>query len=185
MNNEDIIENFKTELEKVLNFFLREVQKVRGARANPGLVEDIIVDCFGSKLPLKTLAAISCNPPRQIIIQPFSEDYLEPIEKALIQADLGTSPAREGQIIRLNLPSLSEEFREKLKKRINQIGEEARQTIRRQRDECWKEIQGKFRAGEISEDEKFRKKDRLQELVDEYNQKIEEVSQKKKEEIME
>jgi len=178
-----IIEGIKPELDKVEEFFHREMQKIRSGKASPSLVEDIMIDCFGSKMNLKQLAAISCPEPRQIIVQPWSKEYLEPIEKALAQADLGTSPIVDGQLIRISLPTLTTEFREKLLTRIGKITEEAHQTMRKWRDEAWKEIQEKTRAGEISEDDKFRGKDELQEVIDEYIKRIDETRQKKEIEI--
>jgi len=179
------IEKIKPELDKIVDFFKREMQKVRSGKASPVLVEDIMVDCFGSKLPLKQLATISCPEPRQLLIQPWSAEYLEGIDKALQQADLGTSPVNDGHLIRINLPPVTGEFREKLIIQVSRKGEEAFETIRRWRDEAWKEIQNKFHQKEISEDDKFKGKDELQEMIDEYHKKIEELKEKKKKEIME
>ncbi len=179
------IEKMEPELEKVVDFFQNEMKKIRSGRANPNLVEDVLVDCFGSKMPLKQLAAISCPGPRQIIVQPWSKEYLESIEKALNRADLGVSPAVEGQLVRINLPSLTSEFRGKLLNQIGKITEEAHQTIRKWRDEAWKEIQEKTREGEISEDDKYRGKEELQKMVDEYIAKIDEARSRKESEIKE
>ncbi|MBU3918908.1 ribosome-recycling factor, partial [Patescibacteria group bacterium] len=153
------IEKIKPELNKVIEFFQNEMKKIRSGKASPTLVEDVVIDCFGSKMALKQLAAISCPEPRQIIVQPWSKEYLEPIEKALSREDLGSSPIVDGQLIRINLPSLTSEFREKLLTQIGRITEEAHQTMRKWRDEAWKEIQEKTRTGEISEDDKFKGKD--------------------------
>ena len=143
-----IIENIKPELNKVVDFFQGEMKKIRSGKANPNLVEDVLIDCFGSKMSLKQLAAISCPEPRQILVQPWSKEYLEPIEKTLSKQDLGSSPIVEGQVIRINLPSLTSEFREKLLVQIGRITEEAHQTIRKWRDEAWKNIQEKTRHKE-------------------------------------
>jgi len=178
------IEKIKPELEKVVGFYKRELQKIRSGKASPGLVEDLIVDCFGSKLPLKQLATISCPEPRQLVIQPWAHEYLEVIEKALQQADLGTSPIVDGDLIRINLPPVTGEFRDKLISQVSQKAEEAYQTIRKWRDEAWREIQEKFHQKEISEDDKFKGKDELQKSIDEYHKRIEELKEKKKREIL-
>ncbi|MBU1045838.1 ribosome recycling factor [Patescibacteria group bacterium] len=180
-----IIENLKTELDKVADFFRKEMQQVRSGTASPVLVEDIVVDCFGSKLPIKQLASISCPEPRQILIQPWTNEYLGAIEKALMQADLGTPPIVDGRAIRINLPPLTGEFREKLIQQISQKAEESYQTLRRWRDDTWKEIQEQFNQKAISEDDKFRAKDELQKVIDEYHKKIEEIRDHKKKEILE
>lgn len=185
MEYKEIIEKIRPELEKVIRFLEGEVAKIRTGRASPVLVEDIQVDCFGQKLPLKQLAAISCPEPKQILIQPWDKSYIEGIEKALSQSSIGASPIVDKEVIRISLPALTEEFRKNLLRVIAEKQEEVRKTIRRWREEAWKEIQEGFKEGKIREDDKFRAKDELQELIDEYNKKIEDLGEKKKREIME
>jgi ribosome recycling factor len=144
-----------------------------------------MVDCFGQKMSLKSLASITLQGSRQIIIQPWDKSYLEPIEKAIYKSGSGLSPITDKDSVRINFPSLTEEFRKDLLRIISDKKEEARKTIRKWRDEAWKQIQDKFKEGEIGEDDKFRAKDDLQELVDEYNKKIEEVAERKNQEIRE
>ncbi len=180
----EIIEKIKPEFEKVINFLEGELTKIRTGRASPSLVENTIVECFGQKFPLKQLAAISSQGPKQIVIQPWDKSYIEPIEKALSKSSLGTSPVVDKDLIRISLPPLSDEYRKSLLKIISEKQEEARKTIRRWREKAWDEIQEKSKEGEIREDDKFRAKDELQELVDEYNKKIEEMVERKKKEIM-
>ena len=184
MNYKEIIDKIRPEMDKVVDFFERELSKVRAGQVSPSLVENIVVNCFGQKMPLKQLAAISLGSARQIIIQPWDKSYLEPIEKALHQANIGGSPIVDQEVIRFSLPSLTEEYRKDLLKFISEKQEEARKTIRRWREESWGEIQEKSREGEVREDDKYRAKDELQDLVDEYNKKIEEFGEKKKKEII-
>jgi len=179
----EIIDEIKPELEKVMRFLEREVAKIRTSRVSPSLVEDIVVDCFGQKFPLKQLATISCPGPRQIIIQPWDKSYLEMIEKAISQSNRGVAPIVDKDLVRINLPPLSQDYREDLLKILSQKTEEAKKTIRRWREEAWDEIQEEFKEGKIREDDKFRAKDELQELVGEYNEKIEEIGEKKQKEI--
>ena len=181
----EIIEKIKPELEKVINFLEGELTKIRTGRASPSIVENTIVECFGQKFPLKQLAAISSQGPKQIIIQPWDKSYIEPIEKALSKSNLGTSPIVDKDLIRISLPPLSDEYRKNLLRVISEKQEESRKTIRRWREESWDEIQEKFKKREIREDDKFRAKDELQELVEEYHEKIEEIEKRKKKEIME
>jgi len=183
VNYKEIIDKIKPELDKVINFLERELAKIRTGRATPSLVEDIVCECFGQKFPLKQLAAISVPESKQILIQPWDKSYLEPIVNAFSKAGLGVSPIVDKDLIRISLPPLSEEYRKNLIKILSEKQEEARKTIRRWREEAWDEIQEKFRAGKIREDDKFRAKDELQELVDEYNEKIEEMGERKKREI--
>lgn len=185
MTHQEIINKIKPEMDKVVDFLEREMAKIRTSRATPSLVEGVVVECFGQKFPLKQLAAISCPQPRQIIIQPWDKSYLEPIEKALSRAVFGITPIVDKDLIRVSLSSLTEEYRKNLLKILSERQEEAKKTVRRWREESWKEIQNGFRDGKIREDDKFKAKDELQELVDEYNEKIEQIGEKKKKEILE
>ncbi|MCJ7829565.1 ribosome recycling factor [Patescibacteria group bacterium] len=181
----EIINKIRPEFDKVMSFLERELAKIRTGRASVSLVEDITVECFDQKFPLKQLAAISLSEPRQIIIQPWDKSYIEPIEKALSRSSLGMSPVVDKDLIRLSLPSLSEEYRKNLLRVLSEKQEDARKTIRRWREKAWDEIQEKFKEKEIREDDKFRAKDELQKLVDEYHKKIEGVEERKKKEIIE
>ena len=185
VNYKEIIEKIKPELDKVLSFFEKELAKFRSSRASPSLIEDVSVECFGQRFPLRQLAAISIPEPRQLLIQPWDKSYIEGIVRALERTGIGANPIVEKEIIRINLPALTEEYRKELLRIISQKQEEAKKIIRKWRDEAWAEIQKNFREGKIREDDKFRGKDELQELVDEYNEKIEEMGERKKKEISE
>jgi len=180
----EIIEKIKPEVEKVISFLERELMKIRTGRASPSMIEDIVIECFDQKFPLKQLAAISSPNPKQIVVQPWDKSYIEPIEKALSRSSLGASPIVDKDLIRISLPPLSDEYRKNLLRIISEKQEEARKTIRRWREGAWDEIQEKFKEGEIREDDKFRAKDELQKLVDEYNEKVEEMGERKKKEII-
>ncbi len=183
MTYQEIINKIKPEMDKAINFLGGEMAKIRTSRATPSLVEDIVVECFGQKFPLKQLAAISCPQPRQIIVQPWDKSYLEFIEKALSRTALGITPIVDKDLIRVSLPSLTEEYRKNLLRILSEKQEDAKKTVRRWREEAWKEIQEGFKNGKIREDDKFRAKDELQDLIDEYNEKIEQAGENKKKEI--
>lgn len=183
MNHKEFIDKVRPEFEKALKFLEQEMAKIRTSRASPSLVEDIEINYLNEKFALKQLAAISCPAPNQIVIQPWDASYIESIEKAISQSGLGMSLAVDKNIVRLTLPLLTEEYRKNLTKVLNEKSEQVRQTIRRQRDDAWSKIQQAQREKKISEDEKFRGKDALQELIDEYHKKIESLAEKKKKEI--
>ena len=183
MSYQEMIDKIKPEMDKIIDFLDRELSKIRTGTASSSLIEDISVDCFGQKMPLKQLAAISVPEPRQIFIQPWDESYIPDIEKALERESIGASPVVDRKNIRLSMPPVSEEYRKSLAKVLADKKENARQTVRRWRDEAWKEIQEAFRKGDITEDDKFKGKDKLQELVDDYNEKIEDKVSKKEKEI--
>lgn len=184
MDYKQILNKTKPEFEKVMQFLVREVDKVRTGRASSSLVEDITVDCFGQKFPLKQLAAISTPEPKQIVIQPWDHSYIEPIEKGIANSSLGINPIVDKDVIRLTLPPMSEDYRKSLLRMLSEKQEEARKTIRYWREEAWKEIQAKSKIGEIREDDKFKAKDELQKMMDDFGKKIDELGEKKKKEIM-
>ncbi len=185
MNYEEIIKKIEPEMEKSFNFLEKELQKIHSSRVSPSLVEDLEIECFGQKLPLKQLAALSIGEARQIIIQPWDKSYLEGIEKALLRAGISGSAITDKDLIRLSFPPLTEDYRKELIKKIQALAELSRQTIRKWREKAWTEIQEKFQQSEIREDDKFKAKNKLQELIDKYNKKIEQTGERKKREILE
>jgi ribosome recycling factor len=182
MTYQESINKIKPECEKALNFLINEMSKIRTGRATPALVEDVVVDCFGQKFPLKQLAAISVPEPRQIAIQPWDSSYLPGIISALEKTGIGANPVVDQTTIRINLPLMTEEYRKDMLRIVSEKQEEARKTIRKWRDEAWNEVQAGFRDSLIREDDKFRAKEDLQKLVDDYSKKIDEVGDKKRKE---
>lgn len=179
----EIIEKAKRELDKVIDFFGREIAKIRTGQASPSLVEDVIVEVAGQMLVLKQLAGISCPERRQILIQPWDKSYLEPIERALFKAQLGVTPIVDKDTVRVSLPSLTQDYRRDLAKMLGQKAEQAKQVMRKWREEAWSEIQKKAKEGVIREDEKFKGKDELQKLVDDYHAKVDALKERKEKEI--
>jgi len=183
MDYKQITGKIKPELDKVISFLAKELDKIRTGRASASLVEDITVDCFGQKFPLKQLAAISVPEPKQIVIQPWDKSYIEAIEKSLSSSSLGINPIVDKDTIRLALPPMTEDYRKSLSRMLAEKQEEARKTIRRWRSEAWEEVQEKARVGEIREDDKFKAKDELQKIIDDYGKKIDDLGDKKRKEI--
>jgi ribosome recycling factor len=183
MLQDDIIKSIEPELEKAVDFAQKKMASVRTGRATTTLVEDIKAECFGELMPIKQLAAISVLSARQLIIQPWDKSYIESIEKAVMREASGLSPVSEGGNIIINVPPMSEELRKELAKVVAQTDDNAKKTIRKFRDEAWSDIQNKTREGLIREDDKFRAKDKLQEVVDKYNKKIDELIERKKAEL--
>jgi ribosome recycling factor len=158
---------------------------LRSNRASPGLVEDIEVESYGSRLPLKQLASIITSSASTINIQPWDKSIIPLIEKAIIEAKLGVMPSNDGQFIRLNFPPLTEEKRQDLVKLLGQKTEEYKIRFRQTRDEIKKKFQSKLDSREIGdEDMKYKFNELLQKQVDEFNQQIEEARKKKEKEIL-
>lgn len=180
----DIIESKKESFLKAVTHFTEEAGTLRTGRANPGIVEGLLVDYYNAKTPLIQMASISVPEPRQIVISPWDKGVLSQIEAAVRESDLGLNPVNDGSVIRITLPALTEERRRELVKTLNSRAEEARISIRTVREEAWKEIQEAEKEGLISEDDRFRGKDELQKVIDEYNGQLETIREKKEAEIM-
>ncbi|MFZ1655057.1 MAG: ribosome recycling factor [Candidatus Moraniibacteriota bacterium] len=180
----EIIDSKQSAFEKSLNHFTEEAGTLRTGRANPGIVEGLSVEYYNTQTPLVQIASISVPEPRQIVVSPWDKGALTQIEAAIRESDLGLNPVNDGSVIRITLPALTEERRRELVKTLNSRAEEARIAIRNIREEVWKEIQEREKAGEISEDDKFRGKDELQKVIDDFNARLESVRERKEGEVM-
>lgn len=171
-------------LEEALSALKTEVSGIRTGRATPALVENIEVEAYGIKQPLKTIAAISIPEGRQIAIQPWDKSLIPAVEKAIQASPLGLNPVADKDLIRLSIPTLTEERKRDLVKLLREKLEQTRIQVRRVRDEAMKFIEAEEKAKNISEDERFRQKQEVEKKVGEYNKKIEELSETKEKEIM-
>jgi ribosome recycling factor len=174
----------RVRLEKIIERLKQEVAGLRTGRASPALIENLEVEYYGSKTPLKAVAAISSPDPKSLVIQPWDKNAVTAIEKAILGSSLGLNPIIDRDVIRVSIPPLTEERRKELIKLLGKYLEEARIQVRREREEILKEIDRKEKSKEISEDEKFRQKNEVQKIVDEINKKIEEIGATKENEIM-
>lgn len=171
--------DFKNKLKEITGFLSNELSKIRSNRASPALVEDILVDYYGAKTPLRGLASISTPDARTVAVEPWDKNAVDPIFKALSQAGLGAQPIVDGTTIRVSLPSLTQERRLEMAKLVSQKVEEAKIKARRIRDDEIKIIQQ-----EKSEDIKFRKKEEIEKAIKENNQQLEELRTKKEKELL-
>lgn len=178
------MDELRLRLEKILSDLKSEVASLRTGRATPALVEDLEVEAYGTRQPLKTLAAISTPGPREIVIQPWDKALVSAIEKAVQTSPLGINPVADRDTIRLALPTLTEERKRDLVKFLKEKLESARIQVRRARDEAMKAVDADEKAKAISEDEKFRRKQEAEKAVGECNQKIEDIGAAKEREIM-
>jgi ribosome recycling factor len=180
----DLIAEKKDEFDKILDNLQKEFQKLRTSRANPAMVEDLKVNYYNTAMTVKQLASISVPEPRQLLVTPWDKNALAPVEKAIRDSDLGFNPTNEGDKIRVTIPELTEERRRELAKIAGRIAEEARIKLRSMREDLMKEIKKQEEAKVISEDDKFRLHNKLQETVEDYNKKIKELAEAKEKEIM-
>jgi len=178
-----LLDNLKPELEKAITHLKGELMKIKTGRATPAMVEDIEIECYNQKFPVKQLASISTPQPRLIVIQAWDKTVLPDIERG-IRKNSGFNPVVDGELIRINIPSLNEEQRKEYVKIIADKSEETRISIRLHREDVWKKIQEMEKKGEIREDDKFRAKDELQKMIDDYNKKIDDLKKSKESEVM-
>lgn len=180
-----LLDELVPEFEEVVSSLRDELNKIRVSRGNPALFEDLMVEIFGQRFPLKQLATISVNEKREIIIHPWDSSYIDGILKAIEKAGLNLTPIAEQNFIRISIPPITKEFREELLKILPVKKERARKRIREERERVWNIIQTGYREGRLSEDEKYKAKDEIQELIEKYHKEIDALIEKKKKEILE
>ncbi len=178
-----LIDNLKKELNGVLEFLKNDIAQIRSGRASPTLVENVKVDVYGTKMNLKEVATIMVPDPKTLLIQVWDKSLVNAIVKGIEESRLGLVPNVEGQNIKLIMPPLVEERRKELIKLLHDKLEQVRIRIRRGRDEVWHKVQNLEKEKKISEDDKFRAKDELQRVVDEYNKKVKEIGERKEREL--
>ena len=174
----------RAKFDKIIEHYQTDVSSIRTGRASGSMLDEITVEAYDGKFQIKELATITVPEPRTILIQPWDKASQEPIIGAIKNSGVGLNPIADGQGIRLNLPPLTEERRHEFIKLLKHKTEEARITIRRARGEIWEDAQEQEKAGTMREKEKFKIKEGLQKLVDEYNGKVEELEKKKEQELL-
>ncbi|MBU1177728.1 ribosome recycling factor [Patescibacteria group bacterium] len=183
MYEQKIIEG-KQEMEKALDYLSKEFSKLRVGKASPSLIEDLAVDYYGVKTPLKQLATINVVDIRLLAIQPYDKGSLKAIEGVISQSDLGLSCSAEKDVVRVTFPEPNEERRQELAKVIGQKAEEAKIIVRNAREKIWKEIKDLENTGQVTEDDKYKAQEELDKVVNEINNQIKEREEKKEQEVM-
>lgn len=181
----NILKDLELKTDEAVKYFKEQLSAIRGGRPNSKLVEDISVEYFGQKLPIKQLGSINIAPPREIQISVWDKNAAAIILKAIEASNLNISANLEGSLIRINLPALSGERRQELIKIAKKETEESRIKIRGLRDEINKEISRQFEEKKIGEDEKFKLKEQVQENIDKVNGEIDKILEDKIGEIEE
>ncbi len=181
--SQEIITNVENNMKTSVNHLVEEFTKIRTGRANPSLVSNIQVDYYGTKTPLQQLASISVPDPKLLLIQPFDKGSFEDIEKAIQNSDIGLNPATDGDVIRIPIPSLSEERRQELSKVASKFTEDSKISIRSHRRNGIDDLEKT--KDDISADEVKRFESQIQELTDKYVKKVDELLSVKQNELLE
>jgi ribosome recycling factor len=172
-------------MEKAADALIEDLRGIRTGRASPALLERISVEYYGVMTPLNQVSTISAPEPRLLTIRPWEASMIAPIEKAIQKSDLGLTPTNDGKLIRLAVPRLSEERREDLVKMVKRRVEESKVAIRNIRREANDDLKEFEDEKMISEDDHHRGRDQVQELTDEYVEKMDEIGERKETEILE
>ncbi len=182
---EELLAQTEARFRKAIDALRHDVGTVRTGRAAPSLVEQIEVEAYGVPTPLIQLAAISVPEPRQIVIQPWDKSLIKAIEKAILGSDLALTPNNDGNLIRLNIPSLTEERRRDLVKVLHKKVEDGRVEVRALRRHAHEEMKSKEKSAGVAADDVKRAEAALQKLTDRYILMADEIGQAKEKEILE
>ena len=176
-------DKFKEDLEKCIEALTEDLGQIRTGRATPELVEDILVDAYNTQAPLKNYATISASDVKSIVISPWDKTIIDNISKAVSESNKGLSSVTEGDHVRVSLPDLTEERRKEYVKVMKERVEDTRVAVRNVRQKYMKELD-EMEEGGMSEDSADRVRDMLEDMVKEYNEKIEEMKESKEKDLM-
>ena len=179
-----IIEGKKSDFEGTLDHLRDEIGQLRGGRVNPALVEDVVVEAYGARQPLKAVGTITTPDPKTISIEPWDKSLLVEIEKGIRASSIGVEPNNDGRVVWLKFPQMTEESIKEIIKVLGQKLEGARIRIRQTRDKVRDDIGKAEKAKEISEDEKYNLQKDVDERVKDYNEQIKSLGAEKEKEIM-
>lgn len=179
-----LLKDVETRMNGAIETLSREFAAVRTGRASVGLLDSVRVDYYGTPTPVNQLASVSAPDARTLVIQPWEQNELKAIEKAILTSDLGLTPVNDGKVIRLTLPPLTEERRKQLAKHVHKLAEDARVAIRNVRREANDRLKAMARDKKISEDEERRGHDQIQKTTDRFIARVDELLKKKEQEIL-
>ncbi len=180
-----VLTNAEEKMTKSVNALANEYSSIRAGRANPAVLDKVLVEYYGAPTPVTQLAAVSVPEARTLLIQPWDKTALKGIEKAIQTSDIGINPQNDGSTVRLVFPPLTEERRRELVKGVYKYAEEAKVAVRSIRRDAMDKLKELKKKAEITEDDQKGLEKKLQELTDKYCKEIDELSAKKDKEIME
>jgi ribosome recycling factor len=181
----DLLQETEDRMRKAVDVLESDLRAIRTGRASPALVERVMVEYYGVSTALNRLAVISAPEPQLLTIRPYDPGALGDIERAILKSELGLTPSNDGRIIRLPIPRLTEERRRDLAKMVRQRVEEGKVALRNIRREALDDLREFEKEKLVSEDDFYRGKDDLQDLIDRYTKQMDEISDRKQREILE
>lgn len=181
----EVWQNAEGRMLKVIELAKKDFGTIRTGRANPAILDRVVVECYGSQMPLNQVANVSAPEPRMILVQPWDKTILGLVEKAIQKADLGFNPSNDGNVIRLAIPQLTEERRREYVKLLKKDAEEKRIAVRSIRRDANEKLKKMEKNAEITEDDQKKGLDEVQKLTDKYIAEIDQLMANKEQEIME
>ncbi|MCA9148151.1 MAG: ribosome recycling factor [Planctomycetales bacterium] len=185
MSADEILLDAEERMEKAVEILKKSLSGIRTGRANPGLVDSLRVEVYGSPTPIKQIASVGAPEPTQIVIRPYDTTTIKDIEKAIIASDLGFNPSSDGRVVRINIPPLSTEVRRKMVARIKELAEEAKVSIRNVRRDANKAADAAEKDKTLSEDERDGAKEEVQELTKKFEAHVNEMAKTREAEVLE
>ena len=182
---QEVLAETDSRMRKSVDAFRRDLNSIRTGRASPALVEDLMVDYYGVPTPINQIAGISVPEARVLMVQPWDKQSLKDVEKGILKSDLGLVPNNDGNVIRINIPTLTEERRREMVRLVGRKREESHVAIRNIRRDTLEQFRRMERSKELSEDENRRAQERLQRLTDSYISQMDGLGQEKEAEVME
>ncbi len=181
----DVHKEAEREMQKAISAYKEELQSIRAGRANPAILDKIMVEAYGQMTPLIQIASVSAPEARLLAIQPWDSSLISEIEKAILVSDLGLNPSNDGKIIRLAIPMLTEERRLELIRVVKKNGENAKVVVRNIRRDQNDKIKDMEKNKELSEDDRKNAEDKIQEITDSFIKEIDDITAAKEEELIE
>ena len=181
----DIVHDAENRMTKAVESARHDYTTIRTGRANPAILEKVMVDVYGTKMPINQVANISVPEPRQLLIVPWDKSMIPHIEKGILKSDIGMNPNTDGAGIRLIIPQLTEERRKEFIKTLHKKAEEHRVAVRNIRRDANEHLKALEKSSEASEDEVKRAQEQIQKLTDKYIEQIESITKAKEAELME
>lgn len=178
-------EDVRAKMEKAISAMESDFAGIRAGRANPAVLDKVMVDYYGTATPVAQVGTISVPDPRMLMIQPWDASILHDIEKAILASDLGLTPNNDGKSIRLNFPAPTEERRKELVKSVSKRAEEAKVVVRNARRDAIDAFKAQKKNGEITEDDLKNAEAGIQKVTDEFIKKVDDLAKAKSDEIME
>ncbi len=184
MATEEMFSNGKEKMEKAINSLKKEFASIRTGRANPLILDKVVVDYYGVPTPLRQMSQVSVQDGQTLVIAPYDKTILKEIEKAMIKAELGITPNSDGIVIRLTFPPLTEERRKEISKDVKKIGEDAKVAVRNIRRDMTDDLKKIEKEENLPEDTVKDAQDQIQKITDKYTKTIDELTAEKEKEVM-